>query len=370
MDPDTEIIGMSRIKIGAGVVIHRGSRLIANEIVIGEGVTIGRGTTFRAGKLEFGSNVSIGRNVCALVPELFSLGSYSLIDDDGEYSVRRFIAGEHNYLGEGMKVGLGACMETDSVVSIGDRCQFGPACILNAARRISIESDVGCGSLVALWTHSYHPAHSVILGYRSSFHPIVVRSSAWIGYGATVLPGVTVGEGAIVAAGSVVTKDIDAWTLVAGAPSRIMKRLDNKSVGDDELLEVMVEITRAWCDSLNDKGLTAEWYHEDLIKVRSDSGLAKVRLCRSFDGDVGDERCIYIVLVSRAQTQGQTTVIDIRRSRMYGIIDELASDLRDFLRRQSLYIHHESPFRSISYPQISSLYRLEVDAQEWPVWKG
>lgn len=55
--------------------------------------------------------------------------------------------------------------------------------------------------------------------------PITIRNDAWIGMNCIILKGVTIGEGAIVGAGSVVTKDVPAWTLVAGNPARVIKEL-------------------------------------------------------------------------------------------------------------------------------------------------
>lgn len=55
--------------------------------------------------------------------------------------------------------------------------------------------------------------------------PIHICSKAWIGTGVKILKGVTVGEGAVVAAGSVVVKDVEPWTVVGGNPAQIIKRL-------------------------------------------------------------------------------------------------------------------------------------------------
>lgn len=55
--------------------------------------------------------------------------------------------------------------------------------------------------------------------------PIVIKDDAWIGMNVIVLKGVTIGEGAIVGAGSVVTRDIPDWTMVAGNPAKIIKEL-------------------------------------------------------------------------------------------------------------------------------------------------
>lgn len=57
--------------------------------------------------------------------------------------------------------------------------------------------------------------------------PIKICNDAWIGMNVIVLKGVTVGEGAIVGAGSVVTKDVPAWTVVAGNPAKVVKKLRN-----------------------------------------------------------------------------------------------------------------------------------------------
>lgn len=55
--------------------------------------------------------------------------------------------------------------------------------------------------------------------------PVVIRRKAWIGAGAMILPGVTVGENAIVAAGAVVTKDVPDNTVVAGVPAKIVRKI-------------------------------------------------------------------------------------------------------------------------------------------------
>ena len=55
--------------------------------------------------------------------------------------------------------------------------------------------------------------------------PIKICSKVWIGMNSTILKGVTVGEGAVIAAGSVVTKDVPAWSVVAGNPAKVVKTL-------------------------------------------------------------------------------------------------------------------------------------------------
>ena len=89
---------------------------------------------------------------------------------------------------------------------------------------IYIEDNVLIAPKVNLLTegHPLDPAtrrHTLIPG------KIVVKEGAWIGAAATVLPGVTVGRNSIVAAGSVVTKDVEDNTVVAGVPAKVIKRI-------------------------------------------------------------------------------------------------------------------------------------------------
>lgn len=55
--------------------------------------------------------------------------------------------------------------------------------------------------------------------------PIRIEDKVWIGFGVTILKGVTIGEGAVIAAKSVVTKDVEPWTVIGGNPAQLLKRL-------------------------------------------------------------------------------------------------------------------------------------------------
>ena len=59
--------------------------------------------------------------------------------------------------------------------------------------------------------------------------PIVIKSKVWIGFNVIILKGITIGEGAIIGAGSVVVKDVEAWTIVGGNPARVIKRINSSN---------------------------------------------------------------------------------------------------------------------------------------------
>ncbi|KPI87091.1 acetyltransferase (isoleucine patch superfamily) [Leptomonas seymouri] len=89
---------------------------------------------------------------------------------------------------------------------------------------IYIEDNVLIAPKVNLLTEG-HPLDTVTR--RNTLGPgkIVVKEGAWIGAASTVLPGVTIGRNAVVAAGSVVTKDVESNTIVAGIPAKVIKRI-------------------------------------------------------------------------------------------------------------------------------------------------
>lgn len=87
---------------------------------------------------------------------------------------------------------------------------------------VSIEDGVMIGPDAALITanHDFKDLN------RLQFKPIVIKRGAWIGARAIILPGITVGEGAVVASGAVVTHDVPARTIVGGNPARIIKNVE------------------------------------------------------------------------------------------------------------------------------------------------
>lgn len=89
---------------------------------------------------------------------------------------------------------------------------------------ITIEDDVLIGPQVKLVTENHPLDPATRKGLITK--PILIKRNAWIGAGATILPGVTIGENAVVAAGAVVSKDVAANTVVGGIPAKQFKKID------------------------------------------------------------------------------------------------------------------------------------------------
>ncbi|MBD0288113.1 MAG: sugar O-acetyltransferase [Flavisolibacter sp.] len=108
-------------------------------------------------------------------------------------------------------------------IQIGKNVFINHACSFLDMGGITLEDHVLLGPKVNLITenHPLDPTDRRTLICK----PIVIKRNAWIGAAATILPGVTVGENAVVAAGAVVSKDVPANTIVGGVPAKIMKTI-------------------------------------------------------------------------------------------------------------------------------------------------
>jgi acetyltransferase-like isoleucine patch superfamily enzyme len=106
---------------------------------------------------------------------------------------------------------------------IGEKVFINHDCSFLGIGGITIEDDVLIGPKVSLITESHplSPSERKALLVK----PIVIKRNAWIGASATILPGVTVGENAVVAAGAVVSRDVPANTVVGGVPARLIREI-------------------------------------------------------------------------------------------------------------------------------------------------
>jgi acetyltransferase-like isoleucine patch superfamily enzyme len=108
-------------------------------------------------------------------------------------------------------------------ITIGKRVYINHACTFLDMGGITLEDDVLIGPKVNLVTEN-HPLNPIDRRALTS-KPIVVKRNAWIGAAATILPGVTIGENSVVAAGAVVTSDVPPNTIVGGVPAKIIKTI-------------------------------------------------------------------------------------------------------------------------------------------------
>ena len=122
-------------------------------------------------------------------------------------------------------IALGA--EASGSLQIGDRAFINEGAQVVAALSIRIGPDCRIGDFVAIHDSDYHPIEQ---DAATRTAPVVIGCNVWISRGAIILPGVSIGDHAVVGAGAVVTTDVPSRTLVAGNPARAVRSL---SAADD-----------------------------------------------------------------------------------------------------------------------------------------
>jgi len=128
-------------------------------------------------------------------------------------------------------------------ISIGDYCFIGENSRLWSGKSICIGNRVLISHGVNIHDTNAHPIdmadrherykHISTSGDPKQIAlnevPIIIEDDAWIGFNVTILKGVKIGRGAIVAAGSIVTKDVEPFSIVAGVPAKFVKKITNES---------------------------------------------------------------------------------------------------------------------------------------------
>jgi acetyltransferase-like isoleucine patch superfamily enzyme len=108
---------------------------------------------------------------------------------------------------------------------IGGGCWINVGCLFDLSSSITIGDQVALGPQVTLLTSTHVIGSSTRRTGPLQNLPVTIGDGCWLGARCTILPGVTIGQGAVVAAGAMVHRDVPPNTLVAGVPARVIKML-------------------------------------------------------------------------------------------------------------------------------------------------
>lgn len=125
-------------------------------------------------------------------------------------------------MGEGSRVMTPLTAVRPHKVTIGKRVIIMNGCLMMSAGGITIDDDAQIAANVQLISNNHDLENRMVITCK----PVRICRRVWIGAGATILPGVTIGENSVVGAGSVVTHDVEPNTIVAGNPARVIKRIE------------------------------------------------------------------------------------------------------------------------------------------------
>jgi len=173
-----------------------------------------------------GKGVVFGRNVVLRHPHKIHIGDRVVIDDDCVLDAKRS-DDARIVLGDGVLLSRGTVISTGGLVEIGPNCNLGVQTLIHSDFKVQL------GRAVLLAARCYLMGVADYLHQRTDIPvvqqgkgekgPVILEDHVWLGAGVFIRHGVRVGNNAIVAVSSVVTKDVPAFAIVAGTPARVVR---------------------------------------------------------------------------------------------------------------------------------------------------
>ena len=222
-------------KIGPGVKLSLGSVVIGKEVTIGERSSIGFFTIVKARKIQIARYVKIGAMTAIDTEQLF-------IDDDARINEQVYIGGTKS---------------PDSALILGKRTIIMQMSYINPTRPIIVGDDSGIGGHCLLFTHGSW--NSQLEGYPVKFAPITIGKKVWLPWRVFIMPGVTIGDGVVVGAESMINRDIPANCLVAGSPAKVIKENFPAPISESAKHQLVYDMCAEFMDYLRYHGFTVDY---------------------------------------------------------------------------------------------------------------
>lgn len=188
------------------------------------GYRVGRGVRFALGSVVVGEHVELADHVevgllAVIQGRHIRIGRHSSVGTMSYLSCERIEIGEDARIRE--QVFLGGPALPESSFRLGDRTIVLQNTNINATKPVTIGDDSGIGGHCLIFTHGAWL--NQLDGYPVTYEPVTIGRSVWLPWRVFVMPGATIGDGAVIGANSLVTGDIPASSLAVGTPARVVK---------------------------------------------------------------------------------------------------------------------------------------------------
>ncbi len=176
---------------------------------------------------------SVGEKCLFSKFSLLEGGEYIEIGSHSTFGKSVVLTAWSSYVYKELETGNFKRQSFSPLIKIGEHCIIGDNVHITAINCIVIEDGVMTGRWITISDNSHGHFEKYELQIPPSNRPIVSKGevhickNVWIGDKVTILAGVTVGEGAIIGSNSVVTKDVPAYSIVAGSPARVVKSIES-----------------------------------------------------------------------------------------------------------------------------------------------
>ena len=258
--------------------------------------------------VKFGSNVSIN---C----EKVTIGKFATIGNNVKIQCKELEIGDNLFMADGVEIGKGGNTGYNSIVKIGNNVGIFQNTLINPSESVEIGDNCGIGADVMIWTHGAWL--DITQGFPADFGPVKIGKNVWLPARSIVLPNVTIGNDVVIGINSIINRSLPDGCFAAGSPCKVIKEnVYPKNINDETLKEMALNIITEWNKLISYKGI-------DDLSVQYELGK------------------IYLSYNERK------TIYHLREKIMEGDTNEVAEDLRDFLRRRGIKIYINKLFRSI-----------------------
>lgn len=142
-------------------------------------------------------------------------------------NVKPFVSNEHHFktIGIGSEIQSGCRIYHANHISIGNNVRIGQGALIEGMGGLIIKNNVIFGPDVTIWTanHNYETPTKLPYDEKVIKKSVTIEDNVWCGGKSIILPGITIHEGAVIAMGAVVTKDVPKGAVVGGNPAKILK---------------------------------------------------------------------------------------------------------------------------------------------------
>ncbi len=193
--------------------------------LIAGGVLI-RKIAYRSILKKMGTSVYIQAGVDFTGANKVEIGSKSFIARNVSISLRT--PNSKVLIGAGVKLDIGVIIVPSNdgcCIEVDDRTFIGPYTCLSGPGNVKIGKDclIAAHSGIIANNHIFSDPDEAIVNQGVTCQGIVIEDNCWLGYGVKVLDGVTIGEGSVIGAGAVVTKDIPPYSVAVGVPAKVVR---------------------------------------------------------------------------------------------------------------------------------------------------
>jgi len=220
-------------RFGKHVRIRFGAVVIGKKVSLADHVSIGFFSIVR------GNEIDIRRYA--------RIGAFSVVDTGRIFIDEDARINEQVYIG-GMKT-------PTSSIHLGKRTIIMQLSYLNPTLPIVIGDDSGIGGHCLFFTHGSW--NSELEGYPVRFAPITLGKKVWLPWRVFVMPGVTIGDGSVIGANSLVTTEIPANTLAAGSPAKVIRENFPSVPSENDQREIIRRVLREFTEYMQYEGITA-----------------------------------------------------------------------------------------------------------------